>query len=490
MTDLGASAESLLATANEVFAGTRHDSHVQQLQDRFHEPLRVAIAGKVKAGKSTLLNALVGSAVAATDATECTRVVTWYQDGHVYRFDIESKAGRKTPGIFRDVDGQVSVDLGDHDPDDVSRIIVTWPSQALRQTTLIDSPGIGSLSSEVSERTLDFLTSAEDNTPADAVIYLMRHLHSQDVQLLQAFHDVDAAQPSPINAIAVLSRADEVGAGRPDAMESAAKVAGRLAKDPSIRRLAQTVIPVAGLLAETAATLTQSEFNDLSRLAELPVANLQRLLLSADSFSGTPIEVEVSSDTRAELFGRFGVFGLHVATEALRERRALTTASLAEELLQISGLTNLRTLLDTLFVGRARVLKSRSALQGLVSLVGDSEGIDVKDLAAQLERVLASDHSIAELRVLSEIRTGRIVAKQTVLDEMEQLIGAQGDGFSDRLGLARGASNEQLRSTAIESAERWRRLVENPLSSPSLVAAGSTIVRSCEGMVLAVESSS
>ncbi|MDN5750703.1 MAG: dynamin family protein, partial [Pseudonocardia sp.] len=38
---------------------------------RLDEPLRVAIAGKVKAGKSTLLNALVGEQVAPTDAGEC-----------------------------------------------------------------------------------------------------------------------------------------------------------------------------------------------------------------------------------------------------------------------------------------------------------------------------------------------------------------------------------------------------------------------------------
>ena len=58
---------------------------IPEMRARLDGPLRVAIAGKVKAGKSTLLNALVGENVAPTDASECTRVVTWYRNSHVYR---------------------------------------------------------------------------------------------------------------------------------------------------------------------------------------------------------------------------------------------------------------------------------------------------------------------------------------------------------------------------------------------------------------------
>ena len=60
---------------------------------RLDEPLRVAIAGKVKAGKSTLLNALVGEQVAPTDAGECTRVVTWYRDGTTPRIVLHPRTG-------------------------------------------------------------------------------------------------------------------------------------------------------------------------------------------------------------------------------------------------------------------------------------------------------------------------------------------------------------------------------------------------------------
>src|SRR5881392_1203125 len=52
---------------------------------RLSEPLRIAVAGMVKAGKSTLLNAMIGEEIAPTDTGECTRIVTWYRYGHTPR---------------------------------------------------------------------------------------------------------------------------------------------------------------------------------------------------------------------------------------------------------------------------------------------------------------------------------------------------------------------------------------------------------------------
>ncbi|HVM14765.1 MAG TPA: dynamin family protein, partial [Egibacteraceae bacterium] len=182
--------------------------------DRLHEPLRVAVAGKVKAGKSTLLNALVGERIAPTDAGECTRVVTWYRDGRHPRIVLYPHAGPPIPLPVDRRNGALRIDLGHVPVDAVHHLMVDWPAQSLRTATLVDTPGIESLSTESGRRTWDFLDPDEDTpTEADAVIYLMRHLHATDGSFLESFRDQGVARAASVNTIAVVSRADEVAGG-------------------------------------------------------------------------------------------------------------------------------------------------------------------------------------------------------------------------------------------------------------------------------------
>ena len=60
----------------------------RHIGERLSEPLRVAIAGRLKAGKSTLVNALIGRRVAPTAVGECTRVVTRFRYGPADRVDV------------------------------------------------------------------------------------------------------------------------------------------------------------------------------------------------------------------------------------------------------------------------------------------------------------------------------------------------------------------------------------------------------------------
>ena len=99
--DLATDVRRIAAEALEIAHGTDQEDAVRVAQRRLDEPLRVAIAGRVKAGKSTLLNALVGERLAATDAGECTRIVTWYRNALGYRVVAELRPSGQRDLTFR-----------------------------------------------------------------------------------------------------------------------------------------------------------------------------------------------------------------------------------------------------------------------------------------------------------------------------------------------------------------------------------------------------
>lgn len=117
-------------------------AEVRELTRRLEDPLRVAIAGPVKAGKSTLLNALVGERVAPTTPGECTRLASWYRYGPAGMVHAVGSDGARTELSFTRDDDALVIDLGSLSAADVDRLEVQWPAAALRSMTLIDSPGI------------------------------------------------------------------------------------------------------------------------------------------------------------------------------------------------------------------------------------------------------------------------------------------------------------------------------------------------------------
>ena len=480
-TGLGEGVASLIARARIAYADTAADSELAAIESRLREPLRVAIAGKVKAGKSTLLNALVGEPLARTGTGECTKVVTWYREGQRYRAFLDPIGAERVEIAVRRGDGGIAPDLEGWDPDEVERLVVEWPSSRLRTMTLIDTPGVGSISG-AGRRTLELLAPDDDHrTPADAVLYLTPHLHADDVGFLEAFHDDANARATPVNALGVLSRADEIGGARSDSVRSAAKVAARYATEPTLRRLCQTVVPVAGLLAEAAVTLTEEEFRWFGRVAALPVADADALLLTADRFAAFTVDdSELDVERRAALLERFGLFGVRVANDLVRRGRAATARQLAAELTTLSGIDALERLLATRFTARSDVLKSRSALIGVEDVFRrwPPVGAAGNDLRVTLERIRAGAHELAELRLLVAVRAGDVPLDDEAVDELERVLTP--GHIRERLQLGEG---DEITDALVDGVARWRRRAEHPLASPSVMNASAIVVRAYESML-------
>ena len=475
----------LLHAAGRVYAGGPAEPALRVATARLGEPLRVAIAGRIKAGKSTLLNALVGHQLAATDAGECTRVVTWYVDGVDYRAMVHPRGGgpaRQLP--FRRTGGAVEIDLDGVPPATVDRLVVSWPSETLRRMTLVDTPGLGSADAEVSARGEAVLAPGNGEVAdADAVVYLMRHVHSDDAAFLEAFRDASPDHRT-ITTIGVLARADEVGHARPDALASAARVAARYRADPRVNALCRTVVPVAGLLAASAAGLRESDHRALALLAGHEDAD--RLLRTADRLVTAETTLDLPGAARRALVARFGLFGVRRSVALIREHRARTASDLARALAAESGVAGLQELLATQFTARADVLKARSALAALDAVLHRHPVPAAGPLVAEAERLRAGAHEFAELSLVDDLRSRRIrlgAADSEATRDAERLLGASGPDVRTRLALDPATDAEAVRHAAGEQHRRWQRRAEHPATTREVARAARVLVRTCEGLL-------
>jgi len=472
----------LVGTAIDRCRGSAIEADLDAVEQRLGEPLRVAIAGRVKAGKSTLLNALIGEQLAPTDAGECTKIVTWYQHGPTYRVTLDLTDGTSRSTRFGRESGAIEVDLDGASADAVRRIVIEWPSKRLADLTLIDTPGVASINAAVSDRTRAFLTPDDDRpVEADAVLYLMRHMHGEDLSFLESFHDDELAHASPVNAIGLLSRADEIGVGRANAMRVAERISGRYRSDPKLRRLCQTVRPIGGLLAETATTLTQDEYQALDQLADLDRKEVEALMLSADRFVADNPNCPLTPLVRRHLLDRFGLFGVRVALPMIRQGRVSSAGDLADALEAKSGIVELRHDLLDRFANRRDVLRARSALVAVGRLMAQAPAGVADELRPEIERIRTGAHSLAEIRLLNDYRRGVVEFNDVEAVEVERLLGGDGTSSCARLGLGPDADEADIRSELLAAIDRWRRKGEHPLASRDVATAASVVVRTCEG---------
>ncbi|MBK1784999.1 hypothetical protein [Prauserella cavernicola] len=383
---------------------------------RFTEPVRIAVAGPHGCGRSTLVNAIAGEDVAGagTDAG-------WH---HV-------QASR---------------------------------SQA--ELMLLDPPPLDAEAAEPGA----FERVCMD---ADAVLYLMGHPHNADLSFLRTVQDHPVARAAPVNALVVLSRADELGGGRVDALISARQVARRYRRDTELSGLCQDIVPVAGLAAGASRSLTEADFETVAALAAVPKAELEPLLLSADRFAADP--------RRQELLARFGLFGVRLATTLVRGG-VDTQSALTAQLSQRTGFSELRDSITRYFTDRRHVLKARSALIGLEVVLRMEPRPAAAPLLGELERLLAGAHEFAELRVLAALRAGRARLPEELKDEALRLIGGYGDEPAQRLGVE--GPEPQVRQAALGALRLWQEYAENPVFGAAERQAALTVVRSCEAMAM------
>lgn len=451
---------------------------------RLDEPVRIALVGRVKAGKSTLLNALVGARIAPTDAGECTRLVTVYRHGRVPRVAARTGRGERDLPVRR-VDGGLLLDLAGVDPDDVDSLRVDWPTAGLAAATLVDTPGIASLSADLSARTRAFLEPPDGLPGADAVLFLTRQLQAEDVEVLRSFQ---ARAGAGTTTITVLSRADELGAGGLDALLQAGQVAERMAADAAVAEVSPTVLPVAGLLGMAGKTLRHGDFVAVRSLARTPPGELQPFLLTADRFCRPGIPGEVAPELRRALVERLGLFGVRLSIALVRAGIDGAQA-LADELVRRSGLEELHRRMAAEFTARGAHLQEGSAVAAVEWVLRSAPADGDERLRAEVERLRLTSRDVVELAAL---RAGGASGDlpEGLRAEAARLLGTDGSSPAARLGLPEGTPPAALRTAALAALERWQAHADDPLARRAVRAAVEGVVRAVEALLAELDEAS
>jgi hypothetical protein len=448
--------------------GAHTDGQVRLVRARLDEPLRVAVAGRLKAGKSTLVNALIGRRVAPTAAGECTRVVTQFRYGPADRVDVVRRDGSRA-SLPLDADGMIPQRLG-VPAGQVAYVDVTLTSEKLRDLTVVDTPGLASTDKAVSAQASRAMgagtpapfddgideDSAQAVAAAEAVVYVFtQSVRADDVQALTAFRAASARlASSPINAVGVFGKVDTLVGGAGDPWP----VAGPLAQAQAVvlGRMVSEVVPVVGLLAETAEAgrLTTADCDALRQLARLPGSTLAMLLASVDLFRSRDVPVPVTR--RERLLALLDLYGVGFAVAHLVARPQLGSGDLVRLLVAASGFARLRDTLQSSLRWRTDAIKAGWALSQLERLAGHAGARDDREvLRDAVQRVLQEPayHRLRLLDVAQRVSTGAVVLPAQLEAELTRL--AVSDDPRWVLGLP-DADAAELAGAALAAANRWR----------------------------------
>jgi predicted GTPase len=373
MRTLEASLETLLLEAARRFRDEglppELAARLERLAAEVKEPCVVAVVGKVKAGKSTFLNALLGEDLATVGTTETTATINYFRYGTA---DAERpvccywRGGQPTQETRAFLDSLQGKDLETlRRADGIDHLEYRLPNTFLQRVTLVDTPGTSAVVDKHQDRTAEFLAmqgqlskrhdqeTRQLSQSADAVIYLIGEVvgREPDRAFLEEFAQLTGGKSRALNAVGVLSKIDL----QPEVLRRRQELSRKLSQQ--LRHALNTVVPVSAGLQRALDQLVADDRAGLRHFVEtirrIPPARLAKFLDEEEFFlNQEPPDCPVSPQERQTLLGslRWTVFTTlaQVAAEA-----ALLLEQVEARLRELAGFEPLRQLLERHFFQRA-----------------------------------------------------------------------------------------------------------------------------------------
>lgn len=355
-------AATLLADAAELLravrrqAGPAGNRPLAELEQRARRPLQVAVGGPVSAGKSTLINALLGCRLAPVRPGETAQVTTVYRQappGSPPRAWLITTGGRHHVPL--EDDGRIPVLPAGPE---VLRVEAEVDADALTGLDLVDTPGLYSADEAgPSARGRRALLGRD----SEVIVFVLAETPSaKEAGTLTVLRSRLPEMMRGCGLLAVLNKADRYGGPFSGATAMVAAARTQLGPEPP------EVVAVSARLAE-AALPTGLDDRSLDLLEKLAAARP-----NAPSGLNSVLVRALSGATVAEaerLIRALGPDGVGVAVERLVA--GCDRAGLRRDLRARSGVPRLVEVMRTRFLGRATLLKAVRLLADLQDLLVD-----------------------------------------------------------------------------------------------------------------------
>ena len=336
-------------------------------------PFTLAVAGQMRVGKSTLINAMIGADLAIPGVTETTATVNWFRYGT-----------KEQSEQFRVVwnDASYSSDLvnladkghwsGNSELAARTRYLeFVSPAEFLKKVHVVDTPGTRSTIAEHEEKARGFLLSegkAENDTffyggIADCIAYVLLPVtrHNDKELLGKYFAGSRLPQSTPYNSVGLLHKWEFLDHSTP--WIEAATLATKSFQ--TLKSFVSEVIPVSGPLGRACQTCPPSFWGDVIALVNgTSCESLETLMIQESWFTREDPGCEISPEKRAQMRAVSQLVWpcFKVVLQLAKSQHIASGEELLAAVRKISGIDRLIEFMDRRFFDRSRLIRASTVL--------------------------------------------------------------------------------------------------------------------------------
>lgn len=390
------------------------DSYIprfRRLRDEADMPCVLAVAGKVKAGKSSFLNALLGVDLAMVGTTETTATINYFRYPKpdeeinpdkpvIVHWNDGRPPEAKTQAFLDSLQGHTPEVLDNAEK--IHHLEYVLKHDTLKNITLVDTPGFGSVEDRHEQRTESFFNperaanlrkkqeevSNELTEGADAVLYVSMRVPDMGTK---KFFGEYVPNITPLNALGVMTKID-------NEYNASSEIIANMCQDlaNSFKKLLSTVLPVSAGIYHALNKLRKNDNERLRWLQEnlrrIPQTDFERRFNASETFLQ-------EDGAYNNLFSKYGL-SCEVRKEMVADFPWMVFFNMAKTLyyknldeaitylIDYSGMDKVKAILEQQFFSRSRAIRCSRIIKEAQKLLMEIKNIQLQRQYTHAENIL------------------------------------------------------------------------------------------------------